>query len=93
MATITMGMTSTPLTATKTWTGSDADMQAILDWAVVAFNPWIQAQFNPTKNPAFVPTNAQIGAAIANSWMQGVKDAVQRFKTQPPIPPAPITFS
>ena len=93
MATITMSMASTPLNATKTWTGTDADMQAILDWGVVTFNSWIQAQFNPSGTPGFVPTNAQIGAAIAASWMAGVKDAVRNFKTAPAVPPAPITMA
>lgn len=93
MATITLSMASTPLTASKTFTGTDADMQAIIDWAKVAFDPWIQATFNPSHTPGFTASNAQVGAALANSFMSGIKDAVQRFKTVPAVVPSPISMS
>ncbi len=86
MATVAFQMTSTPLTGTKSFTGTDADMQALLDWAAVAYSDIIQAQFNPSGNPAFVPTNAQKGVALATGTVRAWKAAVQNFQQQPPAP-------
>ena len=85
MATITMGLASTLVTATKTWTETEASMQDILNWGKDAFNAYIQATFNPSNNPTFVPTNQQIAAAIAHNWMTGVETAVQQHKTTPAV--------
>src|SRR5512139_3512529 len=80
MATIAFQMTSAPLTGTKSFTGTDVDMSDLLAWAKVAYDDIIQTQFNPTKNPAFVPTNTQIGVAIATGTMRAWKDAVKKQK-------------
>lgn len=97
MATLAFQMTSTPLTGTKSFTGTDADMQALLDWAAVAYAPLIQQLFNPTNNPAFTPTNTQIGVALATGTMNAWKDAVVKFKKDGAVAavptPATITFA
>lgn len=80
MATISFQMTSAPLTGTKSFTGTDADMQALLDWAKVAYAGEIQQLFNPSGAPGFVPTNAQVGAALATATVSAWKDAVKRSK-------------
>lgn len=43
MATISFQMTSSPLTGTKTFTGTDVDMQDLLDWASIFQVALIQA--------------------------------------------------
>lgn len=89
MATLSFQITSAPLTGTITYTGTDADMQAILDWAAVAYNDLIQARFNPTNAPGFVPTNAQIGRGLGDGTVRAWKDAIQRHQQQPAPPPPP----
>jgi hypothetical protein len=78
MATITLGMVSTPFTGSKTYTSTDADMQALLNWAAAALNPQIQRKFNPGGTPGFVPTNAQIAVVIADDFIQGLIARVQQ---------------
>lgn len=80
MATVTFQMASTPLTGSKAFTGSDADMQALLDWAAVAYADVIQQLFNPSGTLGFTPTNAQIGVALATGTVNAWKGAVKRFK-------------
>src|SRR5512139_40594 len=80
MASIAFQMTSTPLTGSKSFTGTDADMQALLDWAKVAYDSIIDELFNPTNSPTFVPTNAQIGVALSTGTIRAWKDAVKKFK-------------
>lgn len=70
MATITFSMASTPLTASKAFTGTDQDMTDLLAWGAVAY-----ASLLPSN-----PTNAQIGAAIANGTVAAWKAAVVKFK-------------
>ena len=77
MATIAFQMTSTPLTGSKSFTGTDQDMTDLLAWAAVAYDSVIQQTFNAAKEPGFVPTNAQIGAALAIGTMNAWKDAVK----------------
>lgn len=43
MATFTFSMSSTPLTGSKAFTGTDADMQALLDWVSYAYSSLITA--------------------------------------------------
>lgn len=94
MATFTFSMNSAPLTGSKAFTGSDADMQALLDWAAVAYADVITDLYNPNKTPGFTPTNAQIGIALATGTVNAWKDAVQRFKQAPrPPPPAKMTWT
>jgi hypothetical protein len=80
MATVTFAMASTPLTASRAFTATDADMQALLDWAKVAYADRIQKMFNPDNTPGFNPTNAQIGNALATATMVAWMEAEQRFK-------------
>jgi hypothetical protein len=96
MATITLGLTSTPVTVSKTFNGSDQDVQDMLDWAAVTYGQWIQGQFNPTNTAGFVPTNQEIATAIGYDFINHIKAAVQNFKTTPPTPavvPPPLTWS
>lgn len=93
MATIAFQMTSTPLTGTKIFTGTDADMQALLDWAAKVHNGIIQELFNPTRLAGFVPTNAQIGVGLATATMNSWKAEVQQFQQSPPTLPQQITFT
>lgn len=93
MATLSFQMTSTPLTGTKTFTGSDADMQALLNWAQIAYATTIQQLFNPSNTPGFVPTNAQIGTALATATMNAWKVSVQQYQQTLIAPPAQMTFS
>jgi hypothetical protein len=94
MASITMGMNMTGLTVSKTYNSTDQDLTNMLAWGKVAFDPWIQAQFNPNNNPNFSASNPQIAAAIANSWLTGAADAEKKFRQDgsvaavPPAPPA-----
>lgn len=72
------------MTGTKNYTVNDADIQALLDWA------------KDTYPPATLPdtrTNQQILLAWVQSWIDGTKDAVQRFKTPAPVVPPPIVIS
>ncbi len=94
MATIAFQMTSTPLTGTKSFTGTDTDMQNLLNWAAVAYAGVIQQMFNPTNVPGFTPTNAQIGAALAAATVSAWKVATQQFMQQPaPAAPPQMTWA
>lgn len=96
MATITFSISSTPLTASKVFTGTDADMQNILNWAAVSQRPIIDELFNPTHVPSFTPTNAQIGAALATSTMRSWQSSETKFRNDAThaavAPPPPNTF-
>ena len=78
--TYSFGATGTVLTGTKNFTGTDADMQNILNWAKVAYAGLIDELFNPTHTPGFNPTNQQIGVAIATATMRAWDDASRKFK-------------
>lgn len=82
MANITLSMTSTPFTGSKAFTGSDADMQSLLDWGRVKYKASLPAN----------PSNGQIGAAIANGIIANLKDEVRVFMTTPGVP-APMTWA
>lgn len=93
MATFTFSMNSTPLTGSKVFTGSDSDMQDLLDWAKIAYNAIIQQLYNPTDSPSFTPTNAQIGVALATATVSAWKDAVRKFKKDADISAVPEPVS
>ena len=84
MASISFAMTSTPLTGTKAFNGSDADMTDLLAWTASNYATLIQQMFNATYGtPNYVPitpTNAQIGAALATATIQAWQAAVTKFK-------------
>lgn len=88
MATITIslngsaisGLTSNP---SKVYTVSDADLQAVLNWAASAFAGALPA----------TPTNSQILLAWVQNWVNGTRSAVQQFQTPAPVVPAPVTIS
>lgn len=90
-------MTSTPLTGTKSFTGTDADMSDLLAWAKVAYADILTELFNPTKAAGFTPTNTQIGVALATGTMRAWKDAVKKAKADAAaaalVAPADITFA
>jgi hypothetical protein len=73
MATITFSMASTPLTASKVFTGTDGDMQDLLDWAKATYFP-------PINGVPQTPTNVQVGAALANATIAAWKAVVVKFK-------------
>lgn len=73
MATITFSIASTPLTASKAFTGTDQDMQDLLDWAKATY-------FLPINGVPQTPTNAQIGVALVNATIAAWKQAVVKSK-------------
>jgi hypothetical protein len=77
-------MTSTPLTGSKAFAGTDQDMTDLLAWAASAYHDLIQQLFNVTwGTPTYVPispTNAQIGTALATATMNAWQAAVVKFK-------------
>lgn len=91
MATIAFQMTSTPLTGTKTFTGTDQDMQDLLDWA----KAMLIANGQLTASPDV--TNAQIGAALAQNTINAWKQAVKKFKDDAALaavtPTDPMTWA
>jgi hypothetical protein len=80
MATITFSLNSAPLTASKTYTSTDADMQSLLDHGKIIYGPLIFQMFNTTN-----PTNAQIASAmvqaVVNLWISQTQVVLA---TQPP---------
>lgn len=94
MATLTISITSTPVTGSKAYTISNADTQAVLDWAKVNFNSYIQVTFNPGADPAFVPTNQQILLAWVQNWVDETKEGVLGFKQRSAVTTtAPIVIT
>lgn len=87
MATITFSLNSTPLTGSKAFTGTDADMQNLLNWAAVEHAALIFQMFSTRT-----PTNAQIAAALAQDTINKWKNQVQNYMTSLAIPP-PMTWS
>jgi hypothetical protein len=88
MATITISLNGSAITGlasnpSKSYTVSDADLQAVLDWATAAF----AGALPPT------PTNPQILQAWIQNWVNGTKSAVQQFKTEPAVVPPQITMT
>lgn len=87
MATLTISLSgSAVVTGSKSYTINDTDVQSVLTWAAKAY-----ASALPL--PPATPTNQQILLAWVQSWINGTKDAVQRFQTAPPSPPPPISIS
>jgi hypothetical protein len=80
MATITFSLNSAPLTASKVYTSTDADMQSLLNHGKIAYAALILQMFNTTT-----PTNAQIASAmvqaVVNQWIQQTQTVLS---TQPP---------
>jgi hypothetical protein len=91
MGTLTVtvsGFGSMPSAVSHSFTTySDADFQRTLNWGKNTFNSWIQSTYNPSGNPAFVPNNNQIWAAIVHAWTAMITNAEQNFSVtvQPPI--------
>lgn len=96
MATITFQIASAPLTASKAFNGTDTDMQNILTWGGVAYKAIVDELFNPSHNPAFVPTNAQMGAALSTGTMRAWQAAETKYRNdanhEAVAPPPPNTF-
>lgn len=80
MATITFAIASAPLTGQKVFTGTDQEMQDILNWAKVAYDPIVQELFNPGHAVGFVPTNLQIGVALSTGTMRAWDQASRKQK-------------
>lgn len=76
MATVTVSVASGPVTGSKTFTGTDADIQALLNWAAATY----------ANDLGATPTNAQILAEIATVWIAQLKRSVQSFQTTAPPP-------
>lgn len=94
MASLTVSLSgSAVVVGSKSYTVSDADITSLLAWAAVAYDPYIQATFNPSKTAGFTPTNQQILLAWVQSWINGTKNAVQQFQTPAPTVPPPIVIS
>lgn len=96
MATITFGIASTPLTGSKVFTGTDQDMQNILNWAKVAYAGIINELFNTPPVGGFNPTNLQIGVALSTGTMRAWQQAETKFRNDGNVaavaPPPPNTF-
>jgi hypothetical protein len=76
--TYTFGASGPILTGNKAFTGTDADMQNILNWAKVAYAAVIDELFNPTHTPGFNPTNQQ--PAPPSPPICARDDASRKFK-------------
>ena len=87
MATLTISLSGSAIvTGSKSYTVSDADIQALLDWG--------QANYaSVLPQPPATPTNAQILLAWVQGWINATKDSVQRFKTTAPVVPPQITIT
>ena len=86
MATLAITLSgSAVVNGSKSYTVSDADTQAVLNWAEVAFAASL-------PQPPQSPTNTQILLAWVQSWINGTRDAVtvQNTVVTPGTPP---TFS
>ncbi len=84
MATLSISITgSTIVTGTKNYTVNDTNVQNVLDWARVNYATALST----------APTNQQILLAWVQGWINGTKDAVQRFETPAVVVPAPIDIS
>jgi hypothetical protein len=90
---LTISITSTPVSGSKTYTVSDADVQSLLNWAAVTYAGIIQSLFNPTGIPGFVPTPQQILLAWIQSWISMTKSGVQTFNTPTPVAPPQISIT
>lgn len=82
MATLTFSLTSTPLTASKNYTLTDADVSAWIAWA--------QVRYKDQNGPDLTAQQALL------AWITEVVGTtagrVQRDNTVPNVPP-PIVFS
>jgi hypothetical protein len=85
MATITFSLNSAPLTASKTYTSTDADMQSLLDHGRIVNAALILEMFHTST-----PTNAQIAAAmvqaVINQWIAQTQVVLS-------TPPPPMGWS
>ena len=79
-ATLVIGISSSVVTGTKTYVGTDADITALIAWASSTLSGSLPSN----------PTASQVLTAWANSVVQGVKGGVQQFQD---VPPAPLTLS
>lgn len=99
MATLTISLSgSAVVNGSKSYTLTDGDIQALIDWAKNLYDPYLQATYNrnadgTVKDINYVATNQQALLAWVQSWANGTRDAVQRFKTAAPVVPPPIVFS
>jgi hypothetical protein len=89
----TFQISSPALTGNKSFsTQTDQDAQDLLDWSAVAYKAIVDELYNPSHNPAFTPTNAQKGVALATGTVRAWTDAVQKWKNDAshaavPVPP------
>lgn len=81
MATLTITLTSTPLSGTKTYTVSDADVSALIAWAQAFF---------PQSGSPLTPQQALL--AWVQDWVDRTRGQVQQFNTTQNVPP-PITLT
>jgi len=76
------GSAITGANQTKSYTVTDTDLQAVINWATVTY----AASLPPT------PTVPQVLLAWVQSWINATKNAVVQFQTPPPVSPAPPNF-
>lgn len=93
MSTITISLSGSAITGltgnpSKSYTVSDADLQALLDWAAVNY-----AFTFPPSPPNPPPTNPQILLAWIQGWVNATKNSVQQFQTPPPVVPPQIALT
>lgn len=98
MATLTISVSGSAIVnGSKSYTVSDTDLQALLDWAAAAYAVQIQQAFDPNYGKPgdvpITPTRQQVLLTWVQSWINGTKVAVQRFKTPAPVAPPPISIS
>lgn len=86
-ATVTYPANGNP-NGTKAYTISDADWLSLLTWTADG-----QPSLQGTVQAPSTPTAPAILLAWLLIWINGTKDAVQRFNTTPPVVPPAITVT
>lgn len=80
MPTISISITgSTIVSGTLQSSLSDSNLSDVMAWGAVAFNQYLQANFNAAGSSAYVATNPQIAKAWAANWWSGTAQAVTKF--------------
>ena len=80
MATLTIGISSSVVSGSKVYVGSDQDISSLLAWASSTLSGSLPSN----------PSNAQVLTGWANNVVSGTKAAIQDFQT---VEAAPITLS
>lgn len=83
MATLTISLAGSGIVnGTKVYNVTDADVQRVLNWAVVEFA-------NKLPAPPAIPTSQQILLQWVQNWIDTTKMKEQMFSTVQPLPAVP----